>query len=151
MQRHLLCALRTPSVAHAEHVLFFLHGARECTCGRHFDRSGNPSQHSCPFCRRPPEMATTTQPRAFQHGEDRLVRYPYDSAHQVREGRLDIHISKCCKGNNRRTFLNCRLNSEHLVPADSLYEHLATCPDRGEGTLSSKSRQLPCLKRKEAI
>lgn len=69
-----------------------------------------------------------------------MLRCPFNGAHQVREGRLDIHISKCRKG-NRRTLLNCRFNSEHLVPADSLNEHLQSCPDRGEGSQSSFKRE----------
>ncbi|XP_077563320.1 uncharacterized protein LOC144179023 [Haemaphysalis longicornis] len=86
-------------------------------------------------------MATTTQPRAFQHGEDKLVQCPFNPAHKVKEGRLDIHVSKCRKG-MRRTLLTCRFNKAHLVPADAIHAHLAECPDRDPARpASSNARQ----------
>ncbi|KAH9366206.1 hypothetical protein HPB48_016771 [Haemaphysalis longicornis] len=63
------------------------------------------------------------------HGEDTLVVCPFNPAHKVKEGRLDIHISKC-RRECRRSLVNCPYNSGHLVQGDALHQHLASCPDR---------------------
>lgn len=49
--------------------------------------------------------------------------------HQVKEGRLGIHLSKCGKY-LRRSWARCRYNGSHLVPKDALHGHHASCPDR---------------------
>ncbi|XP_064483120.1 gametocyte-specific factor 1 homolog [Ornithodoros turicata] len=49
----------------------------------------------------------------FKYRSEALVMCPFNPAHQVKCGRLQIHITKCRK---------------HLVPASELMHHMNTCP-----------------------
>ncbi|KAG0442843.1 hypothetical protein HPB47_015563, partial [Ixodes persulcatus] len=67
-------------------------------------------------------MATFTTRR------EPLVTCPYNAAHQVKSGRLQIHITKCRKAHPEMDLKPCPYSAEHMVPASEFYHHMHTCP-----------------------
>ncbi|KAK8769768.1 hypothetical protein V5799_013768 [Amblyomma americanum] len=67
-------------------------------------------------------MATYTERR------DPLVTCPFNPAHRVRKGRLQIHITKCRKAYAEKNMKHCPFSAEHVVPASELMHHIDTCP-----------------------
>lgn len=57
-----------------------------------------------------------------------LVSCPYNPAHQVKSGRLPIHITKCRKAYPEVDLRQCPFSVDHLVPASKLNQHIDTCP-----------------------
>lgn len=57
-----------------------------------------------------------------------MTTCPYNPAHQVKLGRLQIHITKCRKAYREKDMKQCPFSAEHVVPAAGLMHHIYTCP-----------------------
>lgn len=81
--------------------------------------------------------------------EERLVTCPFKPAHNVKEGRLDIHISKCRKGSGH-TLSSCWFNGNHLVPAEALHKrvtwHVPTIRALATQGTNRQQRQMHCTR-----
>lgn len=60
--------------------------------------------------------------------QEPLTTCPYNPAHQVKRGRLQIHITKCRKAHQDKDMKQCPFSAEHVVPASQLMHHIYTCP-----------------------
>lgn len=67
-------------------------------------------------------MATFTTRR------DPLVTCPFNPAHQMKQGRLQIHITKCRKAYPEKDLKACPFSAEHMVPSGDLLHHMHICP-----------------------
>ncbi|XP_077517195.1 uncharacterized protein LOC144128018 [Amblyomma americanum] len=59
-----------------------------------------------------------------------LVTCPFNPAHQVKNGRFQIHIMKCEKAHPEMDMKHCPFSAEHVVHASDLMHHIFTCPLR---------------------
>lgn len=57
-----------------------------------------------------------------------LLTCPYNPAHQVKSGRLAIHITKCRKEYPEKDLRQCPFSADHVVPASELNRHIDACP-----------------------
>ncbi|KAH7968723.1 hypothetical protein HPB52_010808 [Rhipicephalus sanguineus] len=64
----------------------------------------------------------------YQSRQEPLTTCPYNPAHQVKLGRLQIHITKCRKAHQEKDMKQCPFSAEHVVPASQLMHHIYTCP-----------------------
>lgn len=64
----------------------------------------------------------------YQYRQEPLTTCPYNPAHQVKLGRLQIHITKCKKAYREKEMKHCPFSAEHVVPASELMHHIYTCP-----------------------
>lgn len=65
----------------------------------------------------------------YQSRQEPLTTCPYNPAHQVKLGRLQIHITKCRKAHLEKDMKQCPFSAEHVVPADEIMHHMYTCPN----------------------
>lgn len=81
--------------------------------------------------------------------EERLVTCPFKPAHNVKEGRLDNHISKCRKGSSH-TLSTYWFNGNHLVPAEALHKrvtwHVPTIRALATQGTNRQQRQMHCTR-----
>ncbi|XP_075546782.1 uncharacterized protein LOC142579973 isoform X2 [Dermacentor variabilis] len=64
----------------------------------------------------------------YQYRQEPLTTCPYNPAHQVKLGRLQIHITKCKKAHLDKDMKQCPFSAEHVVHASELMHHIYTCP-----------------------
>lgn len=66
----------------------------------------------------------------FSTRQEPLVTCPYNPAHQVKSGRLAIHIVKCRKAYPEKDLRQCPFSADHVVPASELNQHIGACPSK---------------------